>query len=69
MYAREQIEASQIPDLDKVAEPWVDKLYEIYHEADTVNEDTTSGGFEIDTAIVEDMDEVEDYLSDLGFSA
>ena len=69
LYAREQIEASQIPDLDKVAEPWVDKLYEIYHEADTVNEDTTSGGFEIDTAIVEDMDEVEDYLADLGFSA
>ena len=69
MYAREQIEASQIPDLDKVAEPWVDKLYEIYHEADTASEDTTSGGFEIDTAIVEDMDEVEDYLSDLGFSA
>lgn len=69
LYAREQIEASQIPDLDKVAEPWVDKLYEIYHEADTANEDTTSGGFEIDTAIVEDMDEVEDYLADLGFSA
>lgn len=68
LYAREQIDASQIPDLDKVAEPWVDKLYEIYHEADVVDEEVSSGGFTIDTAVVEEMDSVDDYLnSSLGF--
>ncbi len=70
LYAREQIDASQIPDLDKVAEPWVDKLYEIYHEADIVDEETSSGGFTIDTAVVEEVEAVDDYLnSSLGFGA
>lgn len=64
-YARENIDSSQIKDLDKVAEPWVDKLYEIYHEADTTSDDSSAGGFKIDTAVVEDMDAVEDYLDDL----
>lgn len=68
LYAREQIDASQISDLDKIAEPWVDKLYEIYHEADIVDEETSSGGFTIDTAVVEEMDSVDDYLNNsLGF--